>query len=82
MNAIIVTTPDELRAIIGEEMRAALKTIGKKKMVNATELAAELGVSVPTLSRMEDDGRLPKRVGRYWNRADLERWQRDRMTHL
>lgn len=80
--AIIIMTPAELRSLISEEVRAAVKSVTEKKLLNATELAAELGVSVPTLARMEEDGRIPRRVGRYWDRAELERWKRDRpMTH-
>lgn len=80
--AIIIMTPAELRSLISEEVRAAVKSVTEKKLLNATELAAELGVSVPTLARMEEDGRIPRRVGRYWDRLELERWKRDRsMTH-
>lgn len=78
MTAVIVTTPDQLQAIIAESVREAVAAATAKQRVNATDLAAELGVSVPTLARMEKDGRLPPREGRYWNRKALDKWQRDR----
>lgn len=78
MTAVIVTTPDQLRAIIAESVREAVAAATAKQRVNATDLAAELGVSVPTLARMEKDGRLPPRDGRYWDRKALDKWQRDR----
>ena len=78
MTAVIVTTPDQLQAIIAESVREAVAAATAKQRVNATDLTAELGVSVPTLARMEKDGRLPPREGRYWNRKALDKWQRDR----
>lgn len=76
--SIILTTPAEMRAIIAESVREAVAAATAKQRINATDLAAELGVSVPTLARMEKDGRLPPREGRYWDRKALDKWQRDR----
>ena len=46
--SIILTTPADLRAIIAESVREAVAAATAKQRVNATDLAAELGVSVPT----------------------------------
>lgn len=78
MTAVIVTTPDQLQAIIAEAVASGIAAATAKQRINATDLAAELGVSVPTLARMEKDGRLPPRDGRYWDRKALDKWQKDR----
>lgn len=62
MTAVIVTTPDQLQAIIAEAVASGIAAATAKQRINATDLAAELGVSVPTLARMEKDGRLPPRA--------------------
>lgn len=45
--SVILTTPAELRAIIAESVREAVAAATAKQRVNATDLAAELGVSAP-----------------------------------
>lgn len=78
MTELIVTTPAELRAIVRDEVGRAMQTAANKRMLNATELAAELGVSTATVARMEKRLELPPRTGRYWDRGDIERWRKSR----
>lgn len=77
MSTIVLTTPEEPRAIISEEVRQAIATATRKQRVNATELAAELGVSVPTLARWLRERRFPA-PGRDGNLglADVMDWER------
>ena len=41
-------------------------------------LCALVGVSTRTVRRMELDGELPPKSGRYWSRPAIERWVKER----
>jgi hypothetical protein len=63
LTAIVVVTPDELRAIVREELGACLatrepaSTLGA--LVDKRRLADALGVSVATIDRQSAKGRIP-----------------------
>lgn len=78
MTAVIVTTPDQLQAIIAEAVASGIAAAAARQTMNVTDVAAMLGVSTRTVRRMELDGELPPKSGRYWSRPAIERWVKER----
>lgn len=84
-DAIIVTTPEQLREIVREEVKAAIAEAGRgnESEVLDTEGAARLlGVNPQTVPRLVKMKGLPslRRIGTHYRfrRADLLAWMRDR----
>ena len=78
VTAVIVTTPDQLQAIIAEAVASGIAAATARQTMNVTDVAAMLGVSTRTVRRMELDGELPPKSGRYWDRKALDKWRKDR----
>jgi excisionase family DNA binding protein len=74
--SVVVATPDELRAIVRDELRAILltrepATSAPAPLLDKRGLAAALGVSPATVDRQTAEGRIPfVRVGDH-KRFDL-----------
>lgn len=78
MTAVIVTTTDQLQAIIAKAVASGIAAATARQTMNVTDVAAMLGVSTRTVRRMELDGELPPKSGRYWSRPAIERWVKER----
>lgn len=87
MNAanIIVTTAEELRALIREEVEAAVQARqghAASEILDIAEVADLLGVTAPTVrAYVRTDGLPCIRMGKStvrFRRADVERWLLDR----
>lgn len=57
----------------------------ERRMLNAKQVASELGVSLRTVRSWDNSGRLPRpiRVGRVvrWSAEELARWIKSRCPH-
>ena len=51
-----------------------------KPEVDTQGVAQMLGVSSRTVARMEARGELPPRIGRHWNRRDIETFRAHKRT--
>ena len=77
---LIITTPEELRAIVAEEVGKAvdrtLRTAGER--VGIAGMAARYGVTERTISNWDKQpGKLPpRRAGRYWLLSDVQEWDK------
>jgi predicted DNA-binding transcriptional regulator AlpA len=78
MSTVIVTTPEALASLVREAVREGVEAATAKQTVNATELAAMIGVSPRTLARMRQDGSIPHPTDGRWSRSEIARWMADR----
>ncbi len=77
---IVQLSPDQLKGLVAQAVRDELERSAQttSETWGLKEVANYCGVSVATVHRMEADGRLPKRIGRRWEKADVLRFLRDR----
>lgn len=82
---VIVTTPEELRAIVRAEVRAALEAQAREKngaMLDMSEVCDFLGVTPPTVRAYIRRSGLPcVRIGKStvrFRREDVESWLESR----
>lgn len=66
---------EKLQAIIAEAVASGIAAATARQTMNVTDVAAMLGVSTRTVRRMELDGELPPKSGRYWSRPAIDRIQ-------
>jgi excisionase family DNA binding protein len=78
VTVINLSAPELQRMLDQAVERAVLKAAESSGAEwGIAEVAAHLGVSVRTVTRMEDRGELPPRVGRRWLKADVLRWRKE-----
>jgi excisionase family DNA binding protein len=78
VTVINLSAPELQRMLDQAVERAVLKAVEASGAEwGVAEVAAHLGVSVRTVTRMEDRGELPLRVGRRWLKADVLRWRKE-----
>ncbi|MFT4267860.1 MAG: hypothetical protein QM586_11680 [Xenophilus sp.] len=79
---IIQLSPVELQGMLDDAVSRAVEAAAKKtgETWRVRDLAEHYGVAERTILNREKAGDLPPRSGRYWVRADVLRWDRDRAT--
>lgn len=77
---VLTIGPADLRRMIREEAARAVREAlpPQTDTMGVKDLAAHYGVSSPTILARERRGELPKRHGRHWIRADVQRWDSER----
>lgn len=77
---VVVLSPQVLRDMLEEaaEIGARKVLAGERPEVGQREVAAMLGVTERTVRRMELRGELPRRLGRLWDRSEIERFRREK----
>lgn len=73
---------DELVAMIERATRQALQAVTRDsgEVWRSGDVARHYNVSTRTIRTWEVEGKLPPKSGRYWRRADVLQWDRDRAS--
>ena len=77
---IMQVSKEELQhMMLNVATEAVAQYIGKSSETWDTgKVAQYLGVSTRTIANWEKDGKLPPRIGRNWEAADIIRWHKER----
>lgn len=77
---IIQLSPQQLEDVIHDAMMRVMQSqaASSGELWSARDLARHYGVSERTISNWEHEGRLPKRSGTRWRRADVLKFDADR----
>jgi hypothetical protein len=80
MNAVIVTTPDELRAIVADEVGKVIERLHRStpERIGIDGMAARYSVNRRTICYwLKQPGKLPpRRAGEHWLLSDVAEWER------